>query len=664
MAHSELGTLRCLCISQEDGAKKDLNKLAQIKVKPEKTKADIRAFCAASHQKIKQKFGCLLTEEHDVTNLVAARSEGMFLYARLVAEILEQQDTFHYLKSELEPSRLPHGIEEAYERTIQRMLDPNINSDSRRKNVLKLLGWLSYTKNGIYNPHLKFVEMQDCKDICGSLVESTIDASIVLVHSTTKHYLFEKAIICEARVELNLAVMCLTYLSTPEFDLDDPMIENNILEGFYAFADYAVPFWGLHVEHAISQGDRKLPNKYRKYGELVECLEAFILIQWMSSKIEAAIPRTLRQTLMALHKEDFIDDLCRAIHDLKARLRPATKEPPNAQVLRIYENYAKVRSVLESLVSSATCSKTTESILIKNYTNSWFKCSRLNCQYYHRGFPTRAQRDQHKDKHERSFTCAMEGCHQSIIGCTTLKELEKHVFEIHGYHITRPEAEYPADVPLTKQRPQKESSKHTCPQCRKSFTRNHALRVHQRSHDDTRPFECATCGKTFAREYDCRRHEKLHTGEKKYICLGTLDGGESWGCKQSFARSEALASHFRSKGGRKCIKALLEQQNLDGSAAHEQVSLLVEVLPGLLEPAEDDVVALVAREAALKENDAAARPALSLASTPAPQELSPSQPDEMFDEDSENGEEVGYGHTNSRPRLADQLFDDWRDSQQ
>lgn len=76
IAPAELGSLRCLFISQEDGAKKDLNKLAQIKLSPEKTAADIRAFCASSHLKIQQKFGLLLTGEHDVTNLVAARSEG------------------------------------------------------------------------------------------------------------------------------------------------------------------------------------------------------------------------------------------------------------------------------------------------------------------------------------------------------------------------------------------------------------------------------------------------------------------------------------------------------------------------------------------------------------------------------------------------------------
>lgn len=467
-------------------------------------------------------------------------------------------------------------------------------------------------------------------------------------------------------MELDLAVMCLTYLSTPEFEADlvQPMIEEGILEGFYAFSDYAVPFWGLHVERAISQGNQKLSSENHEHGALLGCLEDFFSVHWMPSKIEAAIPKTLRQVLMSLHQEVFFDDLCRAIHDLKARLRPSSKDPPDTHVLRIYENTAKVRSVLESMVSSATFNTTLEPILTKNYTSSWFKCSRLNCQYYHRGFPSRAQREQHEDKHERSFTCTIEGCHQSVIGCTTLKELEKHVFETHGYHITPPEAEYPDDVPFTKKKPQKEASKHKCLQCSKSFTRATALRVHQRSHDDNRPFQCTICPKSFAREYDCQRHERLHTGEKKYVCLGTLNEGDSWGCKQAFARLEALVSHFRSKAGRICIRALLEQHKLDGSAAHEQVSLLMETLPGLLEPADDDVVALAAQEAALKKSPEATKPTLSTASTLVSQEPPPTHPDEISDEESDRVGKDCYDQSRSRPRLVDQLFDEWRDLRQ
>jgi hypothetical protein len=140
--------------------------------------------------------------------------------------------------------------------------------------------------------------------------------------------------------------------------------------------------------------------------------------------------------------------------------------------------------------------------------------------------------------------------------------------------------------------------------------------------------------------------------------------GESWGCKQGFARSEALASHFRSKAGRKCIKALLEQQKLDGSAAHEQVGLLVEMLPELLEPADEDTIALAAREATLKEDAEAAKPTLSTASTLAPQQPSPENLGDVSDEESEGNGKTRYDQGNSRPRLVDQLFDEWRDLQQ
>lgn len=42
------------------------------------------------------------------------------------------------------------------------------------------------TIDGTFDPNSKFAEMQDCKDICGSLVERTMDGFIVFIHSTAK----------------------------------------------------------------------------------------------------------------------------------------------------------------------------------------------------------------------------------------------------------------------------------------------------------------------------------------------------------------------------------------------------------------------------------------------------------------------------------------------
>jgi hypothetical protein len=86
---------------------------------------------------------------------------------------------------------------------MERILDPTTNPQSRRNNALKLLGWVAYAKrplrwheiqgamaidtvDGVFDPSLKFAEMEDCKDVCASLIEESTDGLVVLVHSTAK----------------------------------------------------------------------------------------------------------------------------------------------------------------------------------------------------------------------------------------------------------------------------------------------------------------------------------------------------------------------------------------------------------------------------------------------------------------------------------------------
>lgn len=74
----DLGTLRCLFVSQDDGyARKDFQRLSEITVTAERNMQDISTFCKHWHQKIEEKFGCLNGMRHSISKLVTARSQGM-----------------------------------------------------------------------------------------------------------------------------------------------------------------------------------------------------------------------------------------------------------------------------------------------------------------------------------------------------------------------------------------------------------------------------------------------------------------------------------------------------------------------------------------------------------------------------------------------------------
>ena len=76
LAPSEMDSIRCLFVSQDDGiARKDLGSLPTIKITTE-NETDIKAFAMARHKEIEEKFGELRAKDCHITNIICARAQG------------------------------------------------------------------------------------------------------------------------------------------------------------------------------------------------------------------------------------------------------------------------------------------------------------------------------------------------------------------------------------------------------------------------------------------------------------------------------------------------------------------------------------------------------------------------------------------------------------
>ena len=364
------------------------------------------------------------------------------------------------------------------------------------------------------------------------------------------------------------------YLGLPLFEIgqNDEEIGKSLLQGTYAFADYAICFWALHLEAAVVVASELGKQRSDRLRELAEHLEAFLDLHWANIDKTYVISNTLSEHLISLRQYEFFDKACQAVAAAKSWLRPTAKAPVGDDVLRIPLVVKHIRTVLEHLAESPTTTTETKCLIEEFYGRCCYKCSRMSCQFYHRGFMTGGQLEQHINKHERSFICIEQGCFYEIIGFTSVNDLKKHILDYHGKQIDRAELRFPEDSPPPSPRQRTQSRAQTrepsqptvysCPQCNKTYTRAYNLKSHIRTHTNERPFICAICGKSFARQHDRDRHQRLHSDTKTFVCHGELSSipGAHWGCGRRFARGEGLRVHLRSEAGRMCTKPLREEE--------------------------------------------------------------------------------------------------------
>jgi hypothetical protein len=331
--------------------------------------------------------------------------------------------------------------------------------------------------------------------------------------------------------------------------MEDSKTEKSLLEGFFSFYEYAVSSWVFHLEAGISAATKD------DLDQLAEALEVFLDLHWANHPSTPVASKTMQEKLRPLREHDVHSKLTQAVIHTRKQFTHHGQGPCEDEALHLTTITAQVRAALEKLASISTGPEI-QATLQKYYGLNWFKCPRINCQYFYKGFSREEHRNQHVARHERAFLCYFEGCPTSIFGCSFAKELEDHMFDNHGIDMSN-DLEFPK-MSLSL-RPKIYPSRFQCAKCPKNFTRNHNLQAHLRTHDGEKPYTCTECGLSFARENDRKRHEALHGGEKTFVCKGPLAAGGEWGCGQKFLRADKLSAHHKSATGSRCIRPLLEE---------------------------------------------------------------------------------------------------------
>ncbi|RSL95801.1 hypothetical protein CEP52_011839 [Fusarium oligoseptatum] len=355
---------------------------------------------------------------------LSAKANGMFLYARIILDNLEQMNSIEEIRSELKA--LPNDLEGAYHRIFRRInkLRPQLRAKCR-----KILGWIgsapvpltalemeqalsidSNLEKELDEPpqlvtNVSFVQM------CGPIIE-VVDEKLQFVHFTVHEYIFSSDIrqyIDKASSAHDLALTFLSYLgsSIMDVDLDEEDIRENILAGKYRLFEYAASFWSTLIYETNDQERRsghrrelldRLMQRGRNYRfkGVTEHPEPLLKNPYLQRKSPEALAMICEALQFRLDDRRY--DWNWSNSDTWVDLDPLTTSQMLVRIQEQHEALARSPTRMASLHSHYGAGlfrpAAIEKITSKTHGRPW-KCSIPNCDFSTIGFSSKATRDQH-----------------------------------------------------------------------------------------------------------------------------------------------------------------------------------------------------------------------------------------------------------------------------
>lgn len=222
----------------------------------------------------------------------------------------------------------------------------------------------------------------------------------------------------------------MAYLLLPGFKIPtnsdiDP--KRFAIEGYYSFTNYASIHWADHLgSWAKETSDAELESLAK------ELLPKFLCRYW-------PVPTTLDQenkrpsSFSKIFKGyEFWQQLDIATSNWNSLRGTRGFSAPQQTTDLLLETVLATRLFVEEASFSTTNSSSSVSEMITYYGTKIYKCTKPSCEYFSEGLPTKRERDEHVDKHERAFFCTALGCPYQLLGFDTGVNLSMHSARVHG----------------------------------------------------------------------------------------------------------------------------------------------------------------------------------------------------------------------------------------
>lgn len=205
-------------------------------------------------------------------------------------------------------------------------------------------------------------------------------------------YLIAENYIQLGPTDYRLTVLCLRYLAFEGFnpDTQEKSMVKNLIEGYYAFADYAVLHWVDHLESSIEFLSRA--SERSAYDDLQSAINGFYTTYGAGETKKPDVPNDLEEKCSRVFDPECTIQCLLIITN--ARISRKTDDQWGG-LGKTGKALARIRSSLESLADSPTLELETKLRLVGYYGSKWFKCPKHSCLFFHEGFNTAEKRDEH-----------------------------------------------------------------------------------------------------------------------------------------------------------------------------------------------------------------------------------------------------------------------------
>ncbi|KAI1415221.1 hypothetical protein F5Y13DRAFT_156975 [Hypoxylon sp. FL1857] len=429
----------------------------------------IRQYASQRLVSLQEKFNQLhlsSSEVEDVRDGITKKFDGMFLYARLVLDFLDNKIFYRSCEVKESVNELPEKLSDFYRKILIQILAPlDTQSVIRVKSIfcwiafarrpLKKIEFLSAISFSAGDPDVAHLAPTYILDICGSLVEERQDSTLAFIHVSVKEFLQSSPSglpssgfsIDEREAVAEHSVATITCLLSG-LDVFTKTCQNDtkylrVARGLHGFHVYSTEYWIEYLlSHATSTPSDNTPVIFDLAIQLAERLH--VLRDHARGIHDSAEPVLQDERLVSLRhpllRKEVEWTLCaRSLKGLESglqtngfadKLGPSTNLPSEDGISIMLASYEEsVKFLLAQNDYPGVSAEELETFKCQ-FRASAYTCRLTSCPRATLGFQSEALRLDHEMTHLPRVRCSFPGCQNPPF--TSAQALKNHVKKHHG----------------------------------------------------------------------------------------------------------------------------------------------------------------------------------------------------------------------------------------